>query len=460
MPILLGNVVLLVVSLIVMAILSPALTLIALAMVPLLLITGLKMRKAVFPATWDAQQRAGEVAGVVDETVTGVRIVKGFGQERRELRHLAAASEDLYRSRTRLVGIQALYTPTLSSIPVVGQVAVLAVGGWLAMNGHISLGTFLAFSSYLLQMISPVRMVATAMAIAQQARAGAERLLDILDTPTNIVDAPDAVVAGPISKEIRFEDVHFHHDEGGRDVLDGFDLTVRAGETVAIVGASGSGKSTAAMLLPRFYDVSSGRITVDGVDVRQLELRSLRRQIAVAFEEVFLFSESVRDNIAYGRPDATDAEMVEVARAGPGRRVHPPAAGRLRHRGRRARPHAVGWAASAHRPGPGTADRPVGDDPRRRHLVDRRRDRGADPRHPAHGHRRRSPAGTHDDPHRPPPVDAAPRRPDRRPAARAGGRRRDLRGARGHQSPCSASCSSARPPWRSPARWRGASRAS
>ncbi len=197
---------------------------------------------------------------------------------------------------------------------MVGQVAVLAVGGWLAMNGHISLGTFLAFSSYLLQMISPVRMVATAMAIAQQARAGGERLLDILDTPTNIVDAPDAVEAGPVSKEIRFEDVHFHHDEGGRDVLDGFDLTVRAGETVAIVGASGSGKSTAAMLLPRFYDVSSGRITVDGVDVRQLELRSLRRQVAVAFEEVFLFSESVRDNIAYGRPDATDAEVVEAAR--------------------------------------------------------------------------------------------------------------------------------------------------
>src|SRR4051794_36816124 len=226
-PILLGNVVLLTVSLIVMAILSPPLTLIALLVVPLLLITGLKMRKAVFPATWDAQQRAGEVAGVVDEAVTGVRVVKGFGQERRELRHLAATADDLFKSRARLVRIQALYTPTLASIPVIGQVAVLAAGGWLAMHGHISLGTFLAFSSYLVQMVSPVRMVATALAITQQARAGGERLLDILDTPTHIVDAPDAIVAGPVSREIRFEDVHFHHDEGGREVLDGFDLTVR-----------------------------------------------------------------------------------------------------------------------------------------------------------------------------------------------------------------------------------------
>ena len=313
-PILLGNVVLLVVSLIVMTVLSPALTLIALLMVPLLLVTGLKMRNAVFPATWDAQQRAGEVAGVVDEAVTGVRVVKGFGQEERELRHLAGTAEGLYKSRTRLVRIQALYTPTLSSIPVLGQVAVLFFGGWLAMEGHISLGTFLAFSSYLIQMVSPVRMLATALAITQQARAGAERLLDILDTPSNIVDAPDAVTLGAVRSEIRFADVHFHHDEGGRDVLDGFDLTVRAGETVALVGASGSGKSTAAMLLPRFYDVSSGVITVDGVDVRQATVHSLRRQIAVAFEEVFLFSMSVRDNIAYGRPDATEDEIVAAAR--------------------------------------------------------------------------------------------------------------------------------------------------
>src|SRR6478735_850312 len=313
-PILLGNVVLLVVSLIVMTVLSPALTLIALLMVPLLLVTGLKMRNAVFPATWDAQQRAGEVAGVVDEAVTGVRVVKGFGQEQRELRHLSDTAGDLYRSRTRLVKIQALYTPTLSSIPVFGQVAVLAVGGWLAIEGYLTLGTFLAFSSYLVQMVSPVRMVATALAVAQQARAGGERLLDILDTPIGIVDAPDAVAIGPVRGEIRFSDVHFRHTPEANHVLAGFDLTIRAGETVALVGASGSGKSSAVMLVPRFYDVSSGRITIDGVDVRDATLRSLRGEIAVAFEEVFLFSDSVRANIAYGRPDATEEEILHVAR--------------------------------------------------------------------------------------------------------------------------------------------------
>ncbi len=314
-PILLGNVVLLVVSLVVMAVLSPPLTLIALLIVPALLITGLKMRRAVFPATWDAQQRAGEVAGVVDEAVTGVRVVKGFGQERRELQHLADAGGDLYRSRTRLARIQALFTPTLSSIPVLGQVAVLAAGGWLAIHGQLSLGTFLAFSSYLLQMVSPVRMVATTLAVAQQARAGGERLLEILDTPTDIVDAPGAVALGPQRTEIRFEHVRFRYGGDGDDVLDGFDLTIRAGETIALVGASGSGKSTAAMLLPRFYDAGSGRVTIDGIDVRDIQLASLRREVAVVFEEVFLFSDTVRANIAYGRPDATDEEIVAVAEA-------------------------------------------------------------------------------------------------------------------------------------------------
>ncbi|MFT3851156.1 MAG: ABC transporter ATP-binding protein [Ilumatobacteraceae bacterium] len=316
-PILLGNVVLLVVSLIVMTILSPPLTLIALVIVPALLVVGLKMRRAVFPATWDAQQRAGEVAGVVDEAVTGVRVVKGFGQERRELQHLADTAGDLYRSRARLVRIQSLFTPTLSSIPVVGQVAVLAAGGWLAIEGHLTLGTFLAFSSYLLQMVSPVRMVATTLAVAQQARAGGERLLDILDTPSHIVDHDGAVDLGPLQHEIRFEHVHARYGtgaDGDADVLDDFDLTVRAGETVALVGASGAGKSSAVMLLPRFYDVTGGRVTFDGVDVRDATLHSLRGRVAVAFEEVFLFSESIRANIAYGRPEATDDEIVAAAR--------------------------------------------------------------------------------------------------------------------------------------------------
>jgi ATP-binding cassette subfamily B protein len=314
-PALLGSLVLLLVSLIVMFVLSPPLTLVAILIIPTLLWVGVRMRERVFPATWDAQQRAGEVAGVVDEAVSGVRVVKGFGQEQRELRHLADTAGDLYRSRTRLVRLQAVFTPTLSSIPMVGQVAVLAFGGWLALNGRLSLGAFLAFSSYLVQMVAPVRMLATTMAVAQQARAGAERILDILDTEPAIVDAPGAIDlprTGNVVGDIAFEGVTFGY--GGAPVLDRFDLRITAGETVALVGGSGSGKSSAAALLPRFYDVQHGRLTIGGHDVRDVTLSSLRRSIAVVPEEVFLFSDTVRANIGYGRPDATDAEVAAVAR--------------------------------------------------------------------------------------------------------------------------------------------------
>lgn len=315
LPALLGNLVLLVVSLIVMTVLSPPLTLVAVLIVPTLLWVGVRMRASVFPATWDAQQRAGEVAGVVDEAVTGVRVVKGFGQEQRELQHLADSAGDLYRSRTRLVRIQAVFTPTLSSIPMLGQVAVLAFGGWLALHGHLSLGAFLAFSSYLVQMVAPVRMLATTMAVAQQARAGAERILDILDTEPEIVDAADAIELprhGRVVGDVVFDGVHFGY--GDATVLRGFDLRIPAGQTVAIVGGSGSGKSSAAALLPRMYDVREGRVTIGDVDVRDVTLASLRAAVAVVPEEVFLFSATVRANIAYGRPDASDEEIAAVAR--------------------------------------------------------------------------------------------------------------------------------------------------
>jgi ATP-binding cassette subfamily B protein len=313
LPIMLGNVVMLVVSLVVMLTLSPQLTIVGLICIPLLLLVAMRLRKTVFPASWDAQQRAAEVAGVVDETVTGVRVVKGFGQEERELRHLAAAGEDLYKARARLVRLQARYTPVLSTIPVLGQVAVLAYGGYLAIHGQLTLGTFLAFSSYLVQLVAPVRMLALLMAVISQARAGGERLLEVLDANPRVAEAPDAEELPPVLGEVSFEDVRFGYTTT-EPVLDGFTLRVRPGETVALVGGSGSGKSTVALLLPRFYDVAAGRVTIDGVDVRDVTFDSLRGQVGVVFEESFLFSDSVRENIAYGRPDATDAEVEAAAR--------------------------------------------------------------------------------------------------------------------------------------------------
>ncbi|HEV7759143.1 MAG TPA: ABC transporter ATP-binding protein, partial [Acidimicrobiales bacterium] len=314
LPIMLGNIVLVIIALVVMLILSAPLTLVVLATLPVMAVVALRLRTTIFPASWDAQQRAGEVAGVVDEAVTGVRVVKGFGQEDRELDHLADAGADLFRARMRLIRLQARFTPTLQSVPVFGQVGVLAFGGWMAINGHITVGTLLAFSSYLVQVVAPVRQFAAVMAVGQQARAGAERLLDLLDANPLVVEKPDAPDLEVPGGEVHFEDVRFGYtlDE---PVLDGFDLHLAPGERVALVGTSGSGKSTIALLLPRFYDVAAGRVSIDGVDVRDVTLDSLRRQVGVVFEEPFLFSDSVRANIAYGRPDATDAEVDAAARA-------------------------------------------------------------------------------------------------------------------------------------------------
>ena len=314
LPIMLGNLILLVIAVGVMVVLSPPLTLVALLVLPALLLVTMRLRTTIFPASWDAQQRAGEVAGVVDEAVTGVRVVKGFGQEDRELQHLASVGTDLFSARVRLVKLQARYTPMLQVIPVLGQVGVLAFGGWLAINGSITLGTFLAFSSYMVQMVAPVRMFAVLVAVGQQARAGAERILDLLDANSRIVERPDALEMPAVIGEVRFDEVRFGYTKS-EPVLDGFSLTVDAGSTVALVGASGSGKSTVALLLPRFYDASTGAVTIDGIDVRDVTFESLRRQVGVVFEESFLFSDTVRSNIAYGRPDVSDESVIAAARA-------------------------------------------------------------------------------------------------------------------------------------------------
>ncbi len=313
LPIMLGNLVLLVLSLTVMIILSPTLTLVMVVALPLMAVIALQLRATVFPATWEAQQRAGEVAGVVDEAVTGVRIVKGFGAEDREIQRLATASTALYRSRVRLVRLQARATSSLAAVPAFAQVAVLALGGWLAMRDHISLGTFLAFSTYLVQLVAPIRMMAIVVAALQQARAGATRVLEILDVNADVTDRPGASDLQDVNGDVVFEHVTFGYTLTDHAV-EGFDLHVQPGEVVALVGGSGSGKSTVTALLPRFYDVAAGAIRIDGVDVRDVTLTSLRATVGVVFEEAFLFSDTVHNNIAYGRPDASDEQVRRAAR--------------------------------------------------------------------------------------------------------------------------------------------------
>ena len=313
LPLMSGNLVLLVVALVVMVVLSPLLTLLSVVVVPVAALITLNLRKTLFPAAWDSQQRAAEVAGVVDEAVSGVRVVKGFGQETRELERLVDVARDLYASRVRAVRFQARFV-SVEALPRLGQVIVLGVGGKLAIDGSISLGTFLAFSSYLVQLMAPARMFAIMLAVAQLARAGSERIFEVLDANPDVVERPDAAELPSVVGEVAFEDVVFGYLPT-EPVLDGFTLTVAPGETVALVGTSGSGKSTVSLLLPRFYDVRGGAVRIDGINVRDVTFESLRRQIGVVFEEAFLFSASVRDNIAYGRPDANDDEVVAAAQA-------------------------------------------------------------------------------------------------------------------------------------------------
>ncbi|MFI1942088.1 ABC transporter ATP-binding protein [Streptomyces purpureus] len=313
LPMTIGNILLFLISLVVMAWLSLPLTLIALAVAPALWFIAKRSRTRLHPATWYAQQQAGTVAGVVDGSVTGVRVVKGFGQEAQETGKIRDASRKLFAGRLRTIRLNSRYTPALQAVPALGQVAMLALGGWLATRGQITLGTFVAFSTYLAQLVGPVRMLAMVLTVGQQARAGVERVLELIDTEPVIADGTKELPADAPAG-VEFDDVSFAYEDG-RPVLDGFSLEIRPGETVAVVGASGSGKSTVSLLLPRFYDVTHGAVLVGGHDVRELTLDSLRAAIGLVPEDSFLFSDTVRANIAYGRPDATDEQIEQAARA-------------------------------------------------------------------------------------------------------------------------------------------------
>jgi len=313
-PMLLGNALLFVLSIGIMAYLSLTLTLVALVIAPALWLIALASRRRLFPASWDAQQKAADVASVVDGAVTGVRVVKGFGQEEQEIERLEDASTTLYSSRVRAVRLTARYNPALQAVPLFGQVGVLALGGWLAIHHEIPLGVFLAFALYIGQMVAPVRALTGLITIGQEARASVIRVFEIIDSRPVITEQPGAVALPPGTPEIELDDVSFGYLPS-EPVLRGLSLRVRPGETLAVVGTSGSGKSTISLLLPRFYDVTSGALRVGGHDVRELTLDSLRASIGLVMEDSFLFSDSIRANIAYGRPDATLGQIMAAARA-------------------------------------------------------------------------------------------------------------------------------------------------
>jgi ATP-binding cassette, subfamily B, bacterial len=317
-PLSVGTAVFAVASLGAMLWLSPPLTLIALVVSPTVAVVAVHSRRRLFPATWSAQQRAADLAQHVEETVTGVRVVKGFGQEAREVARLESRARRLYAERLRAARLTAKPQATLSALPAAGQVGVLALGGWMALHGQVSLGTFLAFASYVAGLVGPARMLGSLMVTAQLARAGVERVYELIDSQPEVVDRPGAVEVADGPLEVELDALRFGYTRS-EPVLDGVSVRVRPGETLALVGTPGSGKSTVSLLLPRFYDAQSGAVRIGPpgapVDVRDLLLRSLRQAVGVVFEEAFLFSDTVRANIAYGRPDATHEEVVAAAKA-------------------------------------------------------------------------------------------------------------------------------------------------
>ena len=307
-----GNVTLLVAALAVMLWLSPLLTVIMVVIVPLFIWVAAKFRAKSFPASYTDALYKASVAGIVEEAVTGVRVVKAFGQEAQEQEALSAESKVLFQSRIRTARITAAFSGSLDSFPGLAQIGVLALGGWLVMQHHITLGVFLAFSSYVLQLVTPVQFLSSVLTTSQQARAGAARLLDLLAATSAVQQKPDAVTLGQQVGPIELEHVDFSYN-GVEAVLTDVSLRIEPGESVAIVGASGSGKSTLALLLARFYDPTSGVVRIDGRDVRDYTVEAVRDAVGLVFEEGFLFSTTIRDNVAFGKPDATDNEVERAA---------------------------------------------------------------------------------------------------------------------------------------------------
>ena len=293
---------------------SVRLALIALVVMPILYVVGLRMRKVMFPISWITQARLADVATIVDENVNGVRVVKSFAQEEAEINRLADAAERVAWAYIKDAHLRAVWSPWVQNLPQLGLTLVLFFGGQMVIGGHLGIGAILAFNAYLMMLQAPFMMLGQLVMMGQRAKASAERIFEILDENPDVVERPGAFDLEVNGGRIDFTHVDFAYANGTRVLYD-FDAHVEVGETVAIVGRTGSGKSSVARLLTRFYDVTGGSIRIDGTDIADVTLASLRDAVGVVLDEPFLFSISIFENIAYGRPAASLDEVIAAARA-------------------------------------------------------------------------------------------------------------------------------------------------
>ena len=298
---------------VVMFVVDWRLALAATAITPLIVIVAYRYSSISHPVLRDVQQKMADVATVAEESIVGVHVVKSFAQERNRSGQFAGRSEAVFGRSVDANRQRALYVPLLSFLPLVAQAVVLLYGGRMVVHGQLNFGQFIAFNVLVVMLVMPLRMLGMWIGQAQRATASGERIFEVMDEPEDVADAPDAANLPPGAGRVCFEGISFGYDEQ-RPVLQGIDLDVEPGKTVALIGHTGSGKTTLASLVPRFYDVTHGRITIDGADIRGVKLHSLRREIGIVAQDPFLFSATVRENIAFGRPDASQEEIEEAAR--------------------------------------------------------------------------------------------------------------------------------------------------
>jgi ABC-type multidrug transport system fused ATPase/permease subunit len=302
----------------VMLTLDPGLAALALAPMPFVIWTSFRFGRRNRPASQEVQQRIAELTAEAEENIGGVRVVKAFAQEGRQLRRFEGRTRRVFDQSMVSTRLRAYYSPLIGFLPQLGLAALLYVGGRQVIDGSLSEGDFVAFYGYVLMLTGPMRMLGVALGMSQRAVASGERVFELLDRAPRLTAPPDAPALPPGGGHVELRDVTFAYD-GDEPVLRGVDLDVEAGHTVAIVGPTGSGKTSLVMLIPRLYDVTGGAVFVDGADVRTVDPASLRREVAIVSDDAFLFSAPLRENIAYARPEAGDDEVVAAAvRAGLG----------------------------------------------------------------------------------------------------------------------------------------------